>query len=207
MAGNGGNAGFGRELLGGDLVAHGLDGADRRADEGDAFLLQRGGEGGVFGEKAVARMHRIGTGLADRLQDALDDDVGLGRRRRTDMHRLIRHLHMQRIAVGIRIDRDGGDAQTTGRLDDAAGDFAAIGDEDLLEHQSGFRVSCRCCLCIRRRVRLLRCVSGAADAEAAPSSACRHLLPEGRRDGGAGARFPAGGPLVAGPSPLGERAG
>ena len=64
MAGHGGDAGLGGELLRGDLVAHRLDGADRRADEGDACLFQRFGEGGVFRQEAIARMHRIGAGLA-----------------------------------------------------------------------------------------------------------------------------------------------
>ena len=41
---------------------------------------------------------------------------------------------MQRVAIGIRIDRDRLDTHLAGRLDDAAGDFAPVGDENLLEH-------------------------------------------------------------------------
>ena len=50
------------------------------------------------------------------------------------MHRLVRHLDMQRVRVGVGIDGDGRDAHLAGGLDDAAGDLAAIGDQDLLEH-------------------------------------------------------------------------
>ena len=37
---------------------------------------------------------------------------------------------MQRILVGIGIDRDGRDAHPARRLDDPAGDLAAVGDQD-----------------------------------------------------------------------------
>ena len=66
MAGHGGDAGFGGELLRSDLVAHRLDGADRRADEGDAGLFQRLGEFGAFRQEAIARMHRLGARLRAR---------------------------------------------------------------------------------------------------------------------------------------------
>ncbi|MFC3117979.1 hypothetical protein ACFOHS_05820 [Jhaorihella thermophila] len=41
--------------------------------------------------------------------------------------------------AGIRVgkDRDAADAQPLGRLHDAAGDFAAIGYEDRVEHGAG----------------------------------------------------------------------
>ena len=50
------------------------------------------------------------------------------------MHRLVGHLDMQRVAVGVGVDRDGLDAHAPRGLDDAAGDLAAIGDQDLVEH-------------------------------------------------------------------------
>jgi hypothetical protein len=50
------------------------------------------------------------------------------------MHRLVGHLHMQRMLVGVRIDRDRLDPHLARRLDDPAGDLAPVGDQDLLEH-------------------------------------------------------------------------
>ena len=62
--------------------------------------------------------------------------VGLGRRRRADQHGLVGHLHVQAVAVGLGVDRHRLDAELARRLDDAAGDLAAVGDQDLLEHDS-----------------------------------------------------------------------
>ena len=42
---------------------------------------------------------------------------------------------MQGVAVGVGIDRHGGDAHPAGGLDDAAGDFAAIGDQNFLKQR------------------------------------------------------------------------
>ena len=43
---------------------------------------------------------------------------------------------MQRAAVGLGIDRHGGDAHAAGGLDDAAGDFAAICDQYFAEQET-----------------------------------------------------------------------
>jgi len=43
---------------------------------------------------------------------------------------------MQRIAIGIGIDGDRLDPHAPCGLDDTAGDFAAIGDQDALEHDA-----------------------------------------------------------------------
>jgi hypothetical protein len=50
------------------------------------------------------------------------------------MHRLVGHGHMQRIAVGVGIDRHRRNAHLLGGLDDPAGDFATVGDQDLGKH-------------------------------------------------------------------------
>src|SRR3546814_13826053 len=47
---------------------------------------------------------------------------------------LIGHRHERRARVGIRIDGNGRDAHAARGLDNAAGDFAAVGDQDFLEH-------------------------------------------------------------------------
>ena len=117
-----------------DLVAHRGDGVGIRPDEDDAGRLQRARKRLALGEEAVARMHRLGAGRLAGLDDLVDDQIALGRGRRADVHRLVRHLDMQRVAVGVGIDRDGLDAHPARGLDDPAGDLAAIGDQDALEH-------------------------------------------------------------------------
>ena len=60
------------------------------------------------------------------------------------MHGLVGHRDMARAAIGVGIDRDRLDAEPPRRLDDPAGDLAAIGDQDLGEHQTahlGLRLS------------------------------------------------------------------
>jgi hypothetical protein len=46
------------------------------------------------------------------------------------MHRLVGHLDMQRLGIGIGIDRDGATPRRARGADDAAGDLAAIGDQE-----------------------------------------------------------------------------
>ncbi len=134
IAGHGRNLGRGCRFLGFDLVAHRFDGAHIRADEGDVRFLQRLGERRALGQKAVARMHRFGAGLFAGFDDFIDDEIGLRRGRRTDVHCLVSHFDVECVLVGVGIDRDGGNAHPLRGLDDPARDLAAIGDQDFLEH-------------------------------------------------------------------------
>ncbi len=49
---------------------------------------------------------------------------------------------VQRVAVGLGVDGDGGDAHAPRRLDDPAGDLAPIGHKDLVEHARPARRRC-----------------------------------------------------------------
>ena len=134
IAGHGGDLRCRRRLLALDLVAHRLDGVDVRPDERDAGRLQRLGEGGILRQKAVARMDRFRARLLGRLDDLLHHEIGLRGGRRPDQHRLVGHIHMHRVAVRLGIDRHRLDAHPPGGLHDTAGDFAAIGDQNFVEH-------------------------------------------------------------------------
>ena len=48
---------------------------------------------------------------------------------------------MLRVAVGLRVDGDGGDAELVERADDADRDLAAVGDQDLGEHAARHAIS------------------------------------------------------------------
>ena len=52
------------------------------------------------------------------------------------MHRFVSLADMQRLGIGIGIDRDRGDAHFARGTDDAAGDLAAIGDKKFLDHEA-----------------------------------------------------------------------
>ena len=82
-------------------------------------------------------MHRVGAGLPAGVEDMVDDEVGGRSRRRADIDRLVGHFDMQRVAIGVAIDGDGGDAEPARGADDADGNLAAIGDQDLVEHRCG----------------------------------------------------------------------
>ena len=133
-------AGHGRDFCGRgrllrlDLVAHGGDGFGVRTDEDDAGFFQRLGEGLALGQEAVAGMHGLGAARLAGGHDLVDHQIAFGGGRRPDGDCRVGHLHVQGVLVGLRIDGDRLDAHVARGLDDAAGDFAAIGDQDALEH-------------------------------------------------------------------------
>ena len=134
MAGNGRNLGARRRLLRLDLVAHGGDRFRVGPDEHDAGRRQRLRKGRTLGEKSVARMHRLGPARSAGGNDVVDDQVALRRRRRPDGDGAVGHFHVQRVAVGVRIDGDRLDPQPASGLDDPTRDLAAIGNQYSFEH-------------------------------------------------------------------------
>ena len=134
MAGHRTDPGLLGQFLGFDLVAHRRDGLDSGTYEGDLLLLQRLGEGGVLRQEAVTGMHGLRAGIADRLHDIVDDQIALGRRRRPDPDRLVRHLHMQRAGIGIGIDGDRRNTHAPRGANDAAGDLTPVGNQYFGKH-------------------------------------------------------------------------
>ena len=135
IAGHHRHAGFFHQRLGAIFQPHGADRGRRRADEGNAGGQAGLREIGVLGEEAVTGMHAVGAGRLRRGDQPGAREVTLRRRRRPDVNRLVGQPHMQRVAVGVGIDRDRAQAHAPGGADDAAGDLAAIGDEDGFEHR------------------------------------------------------------------------
>jgi hypothetical protein len=111
--------------------------AHRRADEDDAGRGAGLGEFLVLGQEAVAGMDGLGAGGQRRLDDLVDHQVGLARRRRADADGLVGQAHVARAGVGLGIHGDGADAHAPRGLDDAAGDLPPVGDQYFREH--GFR--------------------------------------------------------------------
>ena len=134
MARNRRDLGARGRLLRLDLVAHGGDGRRIGPNENDAGLGERLGEGGPLREEAVAGMHRLRAALLARGDDLLDDQVALRRRRRADGNGRIGHFHMQGVAIRVGIDRDGFNTHAARGFDNPAGDLAAVGNQDSLEH-------------------------------------------------------------------------
>ena len=113
------------------LVAHDADGLAFGPHEDESGRLYRIRKIGVLGQETIARMHRVGAGVLGCLQNVVDVEIGLRRMRRTDVHRLVGHLHRQRVGIGQRMDLNRPDAKLLRRTNDAHGDFATVGNEEL----------------------------------------------------------------------------
>ena len=103
-------------------------------DELDVAGLADLGEIGALGEEPVAGMNRVGAGDLRRAQHGRDAEVAVGAARRADADVFVGEPHVQGVLVGLRIDRDGLDAELAAGADHPQGDLAAVGDEDFLEH-------------------------------------------------------------------------
>ena len=136
VAGRERDARLGHQRLGRRLRSHRADRRRRRADEDDAVGRALLGEGVVLGEESVARVNGLSAGGLGRGDDVRADEVGLSCCCRSDANGLIGHSHVARVRVRVGVDRDGGNAHAPRRLDDAARDLAAVGDQDLGEHRS-----------------------------------------------------------------------
>ena len=127
--------------LGAILEAHGADRRRRRADEGDGGAQRGFREVGILGQEPVSGMNALRAGAAGDLDQALDVEIAFARRRRPDRIGLVAGANMQRLGVGLGIDRDGAHPQPLRGAGDAYGDLAAIGDEDGGEHGPGYHPS------------------------------------------------------------------
>src|ERR1035437_6692999 len=70
-------------------------------------------------------------------EDAVDAEVAFGGGAGADVGGLVGHADVEGGAVGVGKDGDAGDAHLAEGADDADGDLAAIGDQDLAEHADG----------------------------------------------------------------------
>ena len=126
------------QLLGLDLVAHGGNRVMLGANEDQAFFFHPLGKASVFTQKSVARVHGFGAGLFAGGNDFFCLQITVTTGCRADVHRFVSQLNMARIFVGIGVHRHRFDAHLAGCKDDAAGDFATVGDQDFVEHGLSF---------------------------------------------------------------------
>ncbi len=134
IAGHHRHPGFYGDGLGGDLRAHGADRFAVRADEGDAGVLAGRDQRFALGEKTIAGVDGRGAGAARGGDDGRGIEIGAGALGGADGVGGVGQAHVQRVAVGRGIDRDGADAEAPAGADDADRDFAAVGDQDGFEH-------------------------------------------------------------------------
>ena len=138
MAGHRGYVRGGRCLLALYLVAHGGDSFGIGTDENDPRRSERARKSFALGQKPIPRVDCLSPAAQARCHDFVDDKVTLRGRRRPDGNRGVRHLDMQRVLVGIGINRDSLDLKPARRLDDTACYLATVGDQNPLEHRASF---------------------------------------------------------------------
>ena len=120
--------------LGGDLVAHDADMLGTRSDELDAVLAQDVGKARILGEKPVAGMNGFRPGNFTRRDDGGNVEITVAGRRWSDAHAFVGQPDVHRIGVGGRMHSHRLDAELAAGAQHAKGNFAPIGDEDLVEH-------------------------------------------------------------------------
>ena len=96
------------------------------------------GEGWVFGQEPVTGVYRVRAGGGHRLHDALDVEVASRGRGRADADGFVGLAHVGRRGIRIGIHGHGLHTHAPRRADDAAGDFASIGDEQRSDHRPTF---------------------------------------------------------------------
>ena len=129
-----GHAGGGHQAPCLALRTHAIDRGRGRTDENEAGRFAGTGEVGVLGKEAVPGMKRFAATLLRHGEQLVAVEVTFAGGGRADADGLVRHPHVQRSTVGFRIHGDGAQAQPPRRANDAAGDLAAVGNQDALEH-------------------------------------------------------------------------
>jgi hypothetical protein len=124
------------DALGGRLGAHCGDRRWRRADEHQPGPRALGSERVVLGKETVAGVDRLRAGLFRGGDDRRTVEIAVARRRRADSPGFVAGGHMQCGDVGIGVDGDRVDAHPARRAGDAAGDFAAVGNQDPVKHRA-----------------------------------------------------------------------
>ena len=82
-------------------------------------------------------MNGVDVGDFGGADDVRNIQIAVGAARRADADRLVRKAHVQGMAVGLRIDGYGPDAEFLAGGENPKSNFAAIGNQDLLEHVLG----------------------------------------------------------------------
>jgi hypothetical protein len=79
-------------------------------------------------------MDRLRTGAQRCLDDRLDAQITLRRRRGTNRQRLVRHAHVQRPTIRLAVYDNGGNTHRVTGMNDPNGDLAAVGYQKFGKH-------------------------------------------------------------------------
>ena len=133
-AGQAGHPGADHQRLRRQLVAHGRDGAHRRADPGEPRGEDVGGETGVLGQEPVAGMDCVRARGQRGGDEEVAAQVGLTGGVARQPYGRVGFVHVGRVGVGVAEDRDGREPLRAGGAEDAARDLPAVGDQQAAHH-------------------------------------------------------------------------
>ena len=137
-AGHYGNPGFDHRAARRNLIAHQLDRFGRGADKNYSCFTALAGERGVFGQKTVTGMDRVGTASAGHLQNPVPVQVALLRSGAPYTISLIGIENMPRSPVRLGKDRYGNDPHFPAGTHHPQSDLPAIGNQYLPDHNFQF---------------------------------------------------------------------
>src|ERR1700739_2662446 len=88
----------------------------------------------IFREKSVPGMDRIGIRNFGSADDPVDLQIAFRTRRTSNAHRLVGQLDVERVDIGLGIDRYRRNTQFFASSDDPQRDLAAVSDQDFIKH-------------------------------------------------------------------------
>ena len=116
------------------LVAHQANDLWVGADELDMAGFADFREVGAFREEPVAGVNGVGAGHFGCTDDRRHIQVAVGAAGWADADVFIGKPHVERVLIGLGVDRHGLDTEFAARVDDTHRHFAPVGYQDLLEH-------------------------------------------------------------------------
>ena len=130
IAGYDGHARLLHQRFGMMFEAHGTYSCRRRPDKRYARFETGLGEIDVFRQKTVAGMDALSLRLLGCCNKLIDHKIAFGCRCRPDRIRFVALPNVKRSCIRLGIDRDGAYPHPARGPGDAAGNFAAIGNQD-----------------------------------------------------------------------------
>src|SRR5215831_15738498 len=129
------NAGLAHHATRARFVGHQPDDLRIGTDELDVAGRANLGEVRAFGEEPVPRMNRVGASHFRRANHLRHVQIAVRAASRPYADVLVGKLPVQRVLVCLGVHRDSLDAEFLAGIDDAECHFAAIRDENFLEHK------------------------------------------------------------------------
>ena len=134
------HTGVAHQTLGLRLEPHRFDGRGRWANENQARIGTRLGELLVLAQKPIARVYCLCARGFGSGENARPLQVAVFGGATADVYGLVAHLDVLGVGISIRVNRNGFYAHACAGGRDAAGDLAAVGNEDFFEHRALFFV-------------------------------------------------------------------